>query len=551
MKIAVLLLAHESADQVARRLGSAFYRSADVKVYLHHDRGSRHHDRAAFEAAIPSHVQWQWLPDAVRARWGEYALVEATLRLMQAALADEGFDAERLLLASGSCRPVRPLASLQAYLRERPGVDFIQAHDIALGRWTKGGLEQERFEYFFPFNYQTQRRWFERATALQRALRVRRRLPAGLRPHFGSQWFCLRRDTAAEVVGMLRRPELARFFASTWIPDEFAIQTVVAALRPASAIAGHGLTYYEFDAQGKPLVLEDWHAAHVLRQPFFFARKISPDAQRLERELDAVVEVPEEDLHYFARVGNPTPDFERFLAAVRGEPARRSRVGGFPVDAGGPMAGSRRRYYVLHGSSRLQVGRLLAHARALLAEHDGPVFDFPFDRSGPALARDRLHWRGFGPGDRRRIAYDPCAALHELVHVDPRQCVAFGLDVAGWSWVRDFIVRDPNAVLVDCDPPGLSRAQRAARLLINTGGAHEAWLRAPTVAALARNRPLPQDFIAGLRARGATRCVFARLADVGFSDDPTWQALTAAAAALADREGPPQEVAQAISAVKE
>src|SRR4051812_10712203 len=227
---------------------------------------------------------------------------------MEAALADREFGAARLLLASGSCRPVRPLTSLQAFLRERPELDFIQAHDISRGRWTKGGLEEERFEYFFPFNYQTQRWWFERATALQRALRVRRRMPAGLRPHFGSQWFCLRRDTAAQVVAMLRRPELARFFASTWIPDEFAIQTAVAALRPASAIAGHGLTYYEFDAQGKPLVLEDWHCAHVRRQPFFFARKISPDARRLERELDELVETPEAGLHYFADVGNPTPD---------------------------------------------------------------------------------------------------------------------------------------------------------------------------------------------------------------------------------------------------
>src|SRR5205085_1784291 len=103
-----------------------------------------------------------------------------------------------------------------------------------------GGLEQERFEYFFPFNFQTRRAWFERATALQRALGVRRRLPADLKPHFGSQWFCLRRATAADVVAMLRRPEIARFLASTWIPDEFAIQSVVAALRPVSEIAGHG-----------------------------------------------------------------------------------------------------------------------------------------------------------------------------------------------------------------------------------------------------------------------------------------------------------------------
>src|SRR4051812_45989808 len=111
VRIAVLLLAHESAADVAKRLSSAFYASPDVKVYLHHDPGSPHHDRAAFEAAIAPHVRWQWLPDGVRGRWGEWALVDATLRLMAAALADTGFAPDRLLLASGSCRPIRPLAS--------------------------------------------------------------------------------------------------------------------------------------------------------------------------------------------------------------------------------------------------------------------------------------------------------------------------------------------------------------------------------------------------------------------------------------------------------
>jgi hypothetical protein len=548
MRLAILLMCHEPPGVIAARLSSAFYRSPDVKVYLHHDLGSRHRDRAAFEAAIPAHVQWEWLPDAVRARWGEYALVEATLRLMEAAIGDAAFAADYLLLASGSCRPIRPLASLQAYLRERPDTDFIQAHDISASRWTKGGLERERFEYFFPFNFQTHRWWFERTTALQRLLRVRRRLPAGLKPHFGSQWFCLRRATAAEVAGLLRRPELARFLATTWIPDEFAIQTAVATLRPRAEVAGHGLTYYEFDALGKPLVLEDWHLEHLRRQPFFFARKISPDAQRLEREFDALVAQDESDLRYFADVGHPTPDFERHLAAVRGDPGRRSRVGSFPLALGGPMAGNRRRYYVVVGSSRARVARLIARARAIAAAIDAPILAFPFDRSGPHVAEDRLRWRGFGPGDRQRVRYDPCAVLHELVQVDPRQCIAFGLDLSTWSWVRDFVTIDPNAVIVDCDPPGLTRAQRAAWALRQTGGAHEQWLREPTLEALRHGLPLPQDWFAERRRLGKTRCSFARPTDVGFADDTTWQALTAAAAELGNEDiPPPPAVATAIA----
>ena len=548
MRIAVLLLAHESPALLARRLSSAFYRSPDVKVYLHHDRGSPHHDRAAFAAALPADLHWEWLVDAVRGRWGEYALVEATVRLFEAALADRAFAAERFLLASGSCRPIRPLASLQAFLRERPDTDFIQAHDISLGRWTKDGLERERYEWYFPFNYQTHRAWFERANRLQRRLRVRRKLPAGLRPHFGSQWFCLRAETAALVAAALRRPELVRFFSTTWIPDEFAIQTIVASQRPAAEIAGHGLTYYEFDTGGKPLVLEDWHIDHLRRQPFFFARKISPAAALLEQALDADVAGVEADFDYFAQVGRPTPDFEAHLARVRDDPTRRSRVGGFPSEMGGPMAGLRRRYYVLHGSSRAHVAQVLARARALGAAIDAPIFAFPFDGAGPRLAEERLRWRGFAPQDALRVPHDPCAVLHELVQVDPRQCAAFGLETSRWSWARDFVIWDPNAVLVDCDPPGLTRAQRAAMTLRSAGGRHEDWVGEPTRDALRRGGRLPQDFFAERRASGTSRCRFAHLSNAEFSDDTTWQLITAAGAAVDEQPFVvPEVVAAAVA----
>jgi hypothetical protein len=542
MKIAVLMLCHEAPAAIARRLGSAFYRSPDVKVYLHHDRKSPHHDRAAFAAALPADVQWQWLDDAVACRWGEYSLVEATLRLMRAALGDAAFAPDHLLHASGSCRPIRALATLQAFLREREGVDFIEAQDISRARWTKDGLERERFEWYFPFNYATHRRWFELFNRLQRRLGIRRRLPAGLRPHFGSQWFCLTAETARRVVEAMARPGLARFFASTWIPDEFALQTVVANLEPAPRIAGHGLTYYEFDGQGKPLVLEDWHVDHVVRQPYFFARKISSEAPRLEAALESVVAGGagvDTERGWFARVGTPTPEFGRFLARVREDRSLRSRVGGFSAGEGGPMAANTRRYYVLVGASPAYVARVLAGARALAARTGGaPILDFPFTRQGFQPAPDRLSWYGLGPCDRLRMRYDELGALYELVRLDPHQCTAFGLDAGGASPVRAHIARDPHAVLVDCDPPGLTRAQRAAMALRHLGGTHEAWLSLSTRRALATGARLPQDYFAVLRAHDALRCRFVRLAEVTTldDDDPTWRLLTAAAAGIHEGE---------------
>jgi hypothetical protein len=266
-------------------------------------------------------------------------------------------------------------------------------------------------------------------------------------------------------------PELARFFARSWIPDEFAIQSIVAGLQAPERIAGHSLTYYEFDAQGKPLVLEDWHADHVARQPFFFARKVSPDATRLEARLDEAVASREIDRGWFARAGVPTPEFEHHLARVRTDPSLRSRVGSFPVEAGGPMGANTRRYYV--------VARIVAAARRGRPRARAAARRRSGRRADPRLPV-RPHRAATRPGAlamvRHRAGRSPACAvmttsarLYELVQLDPRWCTAFGLDVVQWSRVRDFVARDPNAVLVDCDPPGLTRAQRAAMALQHMG----------------------------------------------------------------------------------
>jgi hypothetical protein len=494
MKIAVLLLAHESPAALAAHLASPFWRHPDVKVYLHWDGRHDAAQLATLKAALPGDVSCQVLEDRVVVKWGEHSIVEATRRLMAAALADAAFGAERLLLASASCEPIRPVATLQRFLAARPGIEFIQAHDIALGRWVDDGLEEERFRWFFPFNFATQRGLFEFATRWQRRLRVRRRVPGGLRIHFGSQWFCLTRETAAEVTALLARPDLERFFRRSWIPDEFAIQSLVAHVRTPDRIAGHGLTYYEFDRRGRPLVLDNGHLGHVLAQPFFLARKLAPEAAALRAALHAECARPDDgdDPAWFARAGQPTADFRRFLARAETDPAARSSIGSFTPEAGGAMATNRRPYYVLHGTAR---GYLLALLRRARRDGPLPLFDFPFERTGMRLAAERHAWYGLRPEDRWRAKYDPRAFLRELVQVDPDpgRPTAFAIDAGVDNAVSEFVARDPRAVIVDCDPPGLDRRRRAAAALCQVVARHDAWILEPTMKALRDGTPLPQD----------------------------------------------------------
>jgi hypothetical protein len=275
----------------------------------------------------------------------------------------------------------------------------------------------------------------------------------------------------------------------------------------------------------------------VRRQPFFFARKISPAAPALEAALESDVARAEADLSWFERAGTPTPDFQRHLDSLRDDPSLRTRCGGFRPEQGGPMGANGRRYYVLVGSSRAHVARVLARARALAGPAaEAPILDFPFARSGLQPAPDRLRGWGLGPADRLRGRYDELAMLAELVQLHPRLFTAFGLETLHPSFVRDQVMRDPHAVVVDCDPPGLARAQRAAMALRHVGGAHEAWLSTATRRALAEGAPLPQDTLAIARARGRTRCRFASPSDATAFDDPVWGLIGAAAAGVPDTE---------------
>lgn len=530
MKIAVLMLCHESPARLAPRLASPFYRSADVKLYLHYDGRQGADALAQLERAVPSGVSAQFLRERVACGWGDFSLVDATHRLMKAALADTAFAADYLMLVSGSCTPVRPLASLQEYLRRRRGMDFIQAVDVQHRSWVKGGLEHERYHYWFPFNFRTHRRAFEAATRWQRRLGVRRAVPDGLRIHFGSQWFALTRETAGRVAARLDDPTLREFFTRSWIPDEFAVQTLVAAEQRPALIAGHHLTYYEFDGQGRPLVLDNGHAGHLARQPFFFARKIAPQAAALQRQIDERVAGVEEDLSYFNHVGRPTNDYQRFLAHALTIKAARATVGSSQDTWRGFMDFNRRPYYVLHASSRSYLLALLAAARD--TRPDLPLLDFVFDPAALVPAAGRGPVRGVQAGMRARRDYDPGAFLYELANLDADCPTAFALDAGVPSWTREFVLWDANATLVHCDPPGLGKLQRAEAALRALNAATDGAVFAATLEAAQSPKWLPQEHFAAAVAEKQPACQSWALADLARErpGDPVLVALASAAA---------------------
>jgi hypothetical protein len=493
---------------VARRLTLPFYEHPDVATYVHYDAARSPTQRAELERLLQGRGRFRFVASPVHCQWGEHSLVEATRRLMELALADD-FGATHVVLLSASCVPYRPVASLQAFLAERPDTEFIQAQDISRQRWIQDGLERERYEYYFPFNYRGRKAWFEWATARQRELGVRRKVPDGLNVHFGSQWFCLTRATVAAVAKDLARSDIQRWLRWSWIPDEFAIQTLVRKACPPARIAGHNLTYYEFNARGQPLVLEDDHLSHLLAQPFFFARKVAAEARRLEAQVADYTTRPEADQSYFLRIGQATSHFARFQAEVAAGSALRAHVGTIIDGWRGPMEGNRRRYYVLHASSR---DWLLALISAAARDRTLPIFELPFDPMRPPVMPGDVRF-GVRSTDAARRDYEPQAFMFELVNAHPSEPSAFGLQIDRPSRTRDFIRWDAPAVLIDCDPP-LTREQRAAALLDGLAVAQDKPVIEAALLAMRKGAPLPHDAFLG-ELQGAAACQTAALRELG------------------------------------
>ncbi|MGR3521050.1 MAG: DUF5927 domain-containing protein [Roseovarius sp.] len=275
MSLGIVMLVHTAfgrAEQVARH-----WAASGCPLVIHIDKSVPRKAHAAFVEALSD------LPDlrfAKRHRcdWGMWGLVAATQDASEVMLR-EFPDVRHVYLASGSCLPLRPVQELIDYLAARPHADFIESATTADVPWTIGGLDEERFTLRFPFSWRKNRYLFDKYVALQRAVGFRRRIPNGIVPHMGSQWWCLTRQTLSAVLQDPERPVYDRYFSKVWIPDESYFQTL--ARQYSRQIESRSLTLSKFDYQGKPHIFYDDHLQLLRRSDCFVARKIWPYANRL------------------------------------------------------------------------------------------------------------------------------------------------------------------------------------------------------------------------------------------------------------------------------
>ncbi|OUS19560.1 glycosyl transferase [Rhodobacterales bacterium 59_46_T64] len=275
MSVGIIMLVHTAlarAEQVARH-----WAAAGCPVVIHVDKAVPRKTYAAFSASLAD------IPDVKlcvrhRCEWGTWGIVAGAQSASELML--KSFpDVRHVYLASGACLPLRPVQELIDYLDSRPRTDFIESATTADVPWTVGGLDHERFTMRFPFSWKKHRYLFDRYVLLQRRIGYKRRIPNGILPHMGSQWWCLTRQTLSAILEDPERATYDRYFSKVWIPDESYFQTL--ARQYSTNIESRSLTLSKFDFQGKPHIFYDDHLQLLRRSDCFVARKIWPHADRL------------------------------------------------------------------------------------------------------------------------------------------------------------------------------------------------------------------------------------------------------------------------------
>ncbi len=277
MSVGFIMVCHTALDRAAEV--ARHWATRDCPVVIHVDRRvkRRPYDKLVSDLADLSNVRFS---PRFACEWGTWGLVAATQSAAEMLLRDfSGLG--HVFLASGSCLPLRPVEDLVGYLAKHPQTDFIESVTTEDVGWAIGGLDIERFTLRFPFSWRNQRRLFDGYVRLQRRIGLRRRIPTGLVPHLGSQWWCLTRKTLSAILNAPEREEHDRYFKRVWIPDESYFQTLV---RQYSArVESRSLTLSKFDFQGKPHIFYDDHLQLLRRSDCFVARKIWPHAGKLYR----------------------------------------------------------------------------------------------------------------------------------------------------------------------------------------------------------------------------------------------------------------------------
>jgi hypothetical protein len=171
--------------------------------------------------------------NAIAVYWADFSIVEATLRLLEAAL--QLPQVERIVLLSGSCYPIKSDRDILVFLAAHADDNFIKMFEIEsasslyhdkLSRAHIGESAVARvFRSDMPRVNYLLSRGLSRVASL-RTIDWRGRL-APFKPYYGSQWWAVTRACGEYMLAQARTCAQLQYLERCFAPDEMYFHTIV------------------------------------------------------------------------------------------------------------------------------------------------------------------------------------------------------------------------------------------------------------------------------------------------------------------------------------
>jgi len=451
-----------------------FFKHKNAKVYVHYDASKPSSSFQLLKDFAAENPNIHLLENRIICKWGEFSLVEATVNMIEACIEDETFDADYFYLFSGSCTPIKSFATLQNLLKQNFGTEFIEATDISRKKWVVDGLQEERYLYDFPYNFKEEREKFDKHFWEQKNAGIKRKAPETFKAHFGSQWFCITANAAAYVVEQMKDPEIYDFFKRSWIPDEFAIQSLVYNISGTKNIADKTLTYFQFNSYGKPLVFYNDHFEYLKEIPYTFARKVSHRADQLYEKLNVYTGTSKV---FKIEVADPKPVMVyKYFKQRNTADHLGGKIGRIKDWWNDGIHKNEKKYFVLTGASKHFVEVLINEA---CLSNQYTVFSFLFNNDEVIPSVHFEPYKGFSKKDKVKRDYDNTAYLYQVIHSSEKP-ICFALDPCeDHENVRDVIRWDNNATVMMVEPDWESKYHKAVGFLTEAQATEILTLKAP------------------------------------------------------------------------
>jgi hypothetical protein len=224
MRHAYLIIAHNEPEVLATLLH--LLDAPDNDLYLHIDRRARAL-RERFEGWQPTVARYFLLEEAQQVPWGDIAMVDTEMLLLQTARRNGPYAYYHLL--SGCDLPLHPAAEIRAFFDRHQGTQFVNF-------WSDAHRRRDLYRKV-AYHYLFTRHLKDRGTAahalttplrkifllLQHAVGWHRRCDVDFRS--GSLWFSITEEACHYVLS--QGAALRRRLVHTLCPDEIFLQTLL------------------------------------------------------------------------------------------------------------------------------------------------------------------------------------------------------------------------------------------------------------------------------------------------------------------------------------